>query len=64
MLYHEKGSGLAVFSLGVRDSTESLCCVLEQDTCCLVLVQPRKTENMTEKLLTRMLKDQPKQNQC
>ena len=39
-----------------RDSPEALCCVNERDTIfCLVLVQPRKTENhpdMTEKLLT------------
>ena len=43
----------------VRDSRDSLCYVLEQDTffSCLVLVQPRKARNgpdMTEKLLTGM----------
>ena len=40
----------------VKDSTEAMPCVLEQDTILwLVLVQPRKTVNcpgMTEKLLT------------
>ena len=47
--------------------TESLCCVLEQDTLslnCLVLVQPRKTcSDRTLKLLTGMnVKHQNKQN--
>ena len=40
----------------IRDSPETLCCVLEKDNVfCLILVQARKTENhpdMTEKLLT------------
>ena len=39
----------------VRDLPEELHCTLEQDTLCLVLVQPTKMVNhpdMTEKLLT------------
>ena len=41
--------------VGVSLPSESLSCVLEQDTffCCLVLVRPRKTHSdMTEKMMT------------
>ena len=33
---------------------KALCCVLEQDILCLVLVQPRKFSEMTENSLTGM----------
>ena len=46
-------SRMQIEGMWVQASPEALCCVLEQDFLCLVLVQPRKTcPDMTEKLLT------------
>ena len=48
---------MGIEGLLVLDSlpADSLCCVLEHDTLCAVLVQFRKTHpDMTEKLLTVM----------